>query len=163
MVSFLLRFRFLAAVVVIIVLVHAIGLLVLGATMGYKAYTIMAQGPPWTGEDRPGIHIAESVDALLFAIVLMILALGTANLFLTKDPHAHDKDTPMWMRVESFLELKLMLWEAILLVLVMATMTSILPRLDHLDLNMLILPGVIVLLAGGLFLVRRSSQKGDKA
>ena len=77
-------------------------------------------------EERPGVHIAESVDALLFSLVLLVLSFGTAGLFLTTTTDTDDKrKLPEWMRIKSLTELKLLLWEAILATLVVAAASSI--------------------------------------
>ena len=59
------------------------------------------------------------------------------------------------MRVRNLSELKTLLWEAILLVLVMAALTSIMANTDDLSWNLLILPAAVLVLAAGLFLKGR--------
>ena len=157
MVGFILRFRYLAVVVALMLLLHAIGLLVLGVWRGFHAYQILAQGPTWTGIDRPGIQIAESIDLLLFALVVMVLAVGTASLFLVPEGK-EDRRVPAWMRVSSLSELKLLLWEAILVVLVMASLTSLVSSIEELHWRLLVLPGAIFLLSASLFLARKTGR-----
>jgi uncharacterized membrane protein YqhA len=157
-VGFILRFRYLAVVVALMLLVHAIGLLVLGVWRGIHAYEILAQGPTWTGTDRPGIHVAESIDLLLFALVVMVLAVGTASLFLVPEGK-EDRRIPAWMRISSISELKLLLWEAILVVLVMASLTSLISSLEELHWGLLVLPSAIFLLSASLYLARKPGPR----
>ena len=65
---------------------------------------------------RPGVQIAESVDALLFSLVLLVLALGTRQPVPPRERRT--RRLPEWMRVKSLTGLKLLLWEAILATLV---------------------------------------------
>ncbi|HKO22904.1 MAG TPA: YqhA family protein [Candidatus Eisenbacteria bacterium] len=150
MIGFVLKFRYLAIIAVAILLVHAIGLLGLAVFRTYQAYHAAFQGGTESGQIRPGIPIAESVDAALFALVLIVLAMGTVSLYLTGD--VVDPRIPSWMRVRSLSELKTLLWEAILLVLVMAALTSIMAHTDQLGWDLLILPAAVLILSAGLFL-----------
>ena len=53
---------------------------------GFQAYRLLIRaGAARAKKAAPGVHIAESVDALLFSLVLLVLAVGTASLFLTVD------------------------------------------------------------------------------
>jgi uncharacterized membrane protein YqhA len=155
LIGIVLKFRYLAVVAVALFLVHAIALLALACMRTYEAYVLMAHGSP--GHDRPGIPIAESVDAALFALVLLILAVGTASLYLGSGDPA-DPRIPERMRVRNISELKTLLWEGILLVLVVASLTSIMTNTDHLTWNLLILPVAVLTLAAGLFLKARTIE-----
>jgi uncharacterized membrane protein YqhA len=153
LISFVLKFRYLAIIAVAILLIHALGLLGLAIYRTYEAYHAAFQGGAEAGHVRPGIPIAESVDAALFALVLIVLALGTVSLYVTGD--VADPRIPAWMRVRSLSELKTLLWEAILLVLVMAALTSIMAKTDQLTWDLMILPTAVLVLAAGLFLKAR--------
>lgn len=158
-IGFILRFRYIASIVVVVLLVHSVGLLALGVYRGYEAYHLLFSGEPWTGTDRPGIHIAESVDSLLFALVLLVLASGTASLFLSPVGGGPDARLPGWMRIGSISELKALLWEAILVVLVVATLTSILANMDQLHWGVLVLPAAILMLSLAFFLARKAGPE----
>jgi uncharacterized membrane protein YqhA len=152
-----LRLRYLAVVMVALFVLHAIGLLVVGAMRAYEAYHLILQGPNWTGADRPGLHIAESIDALLFSLVLIVVASGTASLFLSKPGAGPDPRLPAWINVRDLSHLKFLIWEAMLVVLVVATLTMFISNLDNLFWQLLTLPAAIFLLSAGLYLVKRSS------
>ena len=85
MVRSLLRIRYLAAVVALVFALHAAGFLVLGVLRAVQAYRLFLTPDGRGPEAHPGVHIAESVDALLFSLVLLVLSLGTASLFLTTE------------------------------------------------------------------------------
>ncbi len=155
----LVRIRYLAIVVVAILVVHAVGLLAVGALRGIEAYQLLAQGPGWQGQDRPGLHIAESVDALLFALVLLVLALGTTNLFLMSSGKESLEHIPEWMRVRNLTELKLLLWEAILLVLVVGAMVNFMANLEQLNWIHLVMPVGILILSLSLYFLKRGGRE----
>jgi hypothetical protein len=76
----ILKFRYLATVVVVaVLLIHAVGLLALGVFPRVRGLRALRFRTGVAGSDRPGIRIAESVDALLFSLVLIVLASGTAS------------------------------------------------------------------------------------
>lgn len=158
MVGFILRFRYLAVVVALMLLIHAIGLLALGVMRAIEAYQMLAQGPSFTGTDRPGIPIAESIDLLLFSLILVVLAVGTSSLFLSPDGSA-DRRIPGWMRVSSLSELKLLLWQAILVVLVMAALTSLVTHIEELHWELLVLPCAIFLLSASLYVAMKTGHR----
>lgn len=155
LIGFVLKFRYLAVIAVVILLIHAVGLLALAGLRTYEAYQALTQ--EISGPHRPGIPIAESVDAALFALVLIVLALGTASLYLGSGDGA-DPRIPAWMRVRSLSELKTLLWEAVLLVLVMASLTSIMASMDDIHWGLLVLPIAVLALAAGLFLKTRTTE-----
>jgi uncharacterized membrane protein YqhA len=154
----LLRIRNLAALVAVAFVVHAIGFLVLGTYRGIEAYRPFL-GSGERAEGHPGQHIAESVDALLFSLVLIVLALGTASLFLTKPGSTEKSDLPDWMRIRSLTELKLLLWEAILAMLVVTGAATIIGDLPHLNWNHLVIPGAILILSVSYYLLKRTESR----
>ena len=157
MIRSLLRIRNLAALVAVAFVVHAVGFLGLGVYRAIEAY-----GPFFGGGEReahPGRHIAESVDALLFSLVLIVLALGTASLFLTKPGKDDKSDLPEWMRIKSLTELKMLLWEAILAMLVVTAAATIIGDLPHLTWSHLVIPTAILSLSVSYFLLKRTESR----
>ena len=159
MVRSLLRIRYLAAVVALVFALHAAGFLVLGVLRAVQAYRLLLAPNSLRPEERPGVHIAESVDALLFSLVLLVLSFGTAGLFLTTTTDTDDKrKLPEWMRIKSLTELKLLLWEAILATLVVAAASGIIASLPHLEWKLLVLPAAILILSVSYFLLKRTES-----
>src|SRR5512138_279061 len=99
LIGFLLKFRYVAVLAVALLVVHSLALLGLACMRTYEAYVAITQ-VGGEGHARPGIPIAESVDAALFALVLIVLALGTASLFMGKSD-GDDPRIPAWMRVHN--------------------------------------------------------------
>ena len=155
----LLRIRYLAAAVALIFALHAVGFLALGVLRAVQAYRLFLEPESLGPEARPGVHIAESVDALLFSLVLLVFALGTASLFLTAGDKDDKSDLPPMMRVKSLTELKLLLWEAILATLVVAAASAIIAALPDLAWKHLVLPTAILVLSISYFLLKRTESK----
>ena len=159
MVRSLLRIRYLATVVALVFALHAAGFLVLGVLRAVQAYRLLFTPGGLAPEARPGVHIAESVDALLFSLVLLVLSLGTASLFLTTTDPEDMQKLPEGMRVKSLTELKLLLWEAILATLVVAAASGIIAALPNLEWKLLVLPVAILVLSVSYFLLKRTEPK----
>lgn len=159
--TFLLRFRYFAVFAVVLLMIHSFALMVIGAIRTYQAYHVLFQGPArWAGADRPGIHIVESVDALLLSLVLFVLGIGVTRLFIVRPDQPDDPRLPRWLKIGTLTELKYTLWEAVLVALVVASVTAIIANLDHLDWTQLILPAAIFALSASLALLRGFGGQG---
>lgn len=157
MVSYLLKFRYLAVIVILFSIVNAIALLVLGVYEAFHAYRDILAGPPWKQGGGPGISIVYSIDIFLVAMVLIVLAVGVGELFIIPEDKSDDLPIPSWMRIKSFLELKLLLWEAVLTVLVVAFLGHVVAQGEVLNWETIILPASILLLAVSLFIMKKIS------
>src|SRR5215831_14868883 len=108
----LLRLRYVAVVVVILAFLHALAFLLMGARIAAHTYWAILHGAPPGASERTGVELLHSLDLMLIALVLMILAFGVAKLFL-RDPmgeHAHSFSGPSWLQIETFTDLKVLLW-----------------------------------------------------
>lgn len=104
-------------------------------------------------EQKPGLKLLKGLDLFLVSIVFMIFAIGIVRLF---GIYKHDdSDLPSWLNISSFKELKVLLWETILVTLVVFTLTGIATDRSGLHWEMLILPGVILILSLSLYLMRK--------
>jgi uncharacterized membrane protein YqhA len=86
-------------------------------------------------------------------IVFMIFAIGIIRLFGIYNDEKHE--LPSWLNINNFKELKVLLWETILVTLVVFTLTSIATDRSGLHWEMLILPGVVLILSLSLYLMRK--------
>ena len=161
MIGFLLRLRYVAVVVVLLFCIHSLGLIGLGAFRAYEAYRDLPTTIDSSGPDRPAIRIAQSVDALFFGLMLFVLALGTASLFLRNVRDEADPRLPSWVRAPNLSALKMLLWEAILITLVVETLVSFITDIDNLRWQLMILPGAILVLSIGLFLMKAAGSKSE--
>lgn len=103
-------------------------------------------------ELRPGMYMLKGLELFLVSMVFMIFALGILRLFIVY--HVKDEHTPSWLKIDDFKELKVLLWETILVTLVVFTLSKVVSAKEVLTWNALILPCVILALTGSLFLMK---------
>ena len=65
MVGFLLRLRWLAVVIALFGALHATAFIAIGVIRGIDAYRMILHGPPWTGEEMPGVQLARSMSHMI--------------------------------------------------------------------------------------------------
>jgi uncharacterized membrane protein YqhA len=149
----LLKTRYIAIVIVVLSLLHAVAFLVLGTKGAIKAYgEVLTEG---ADASRPGLELLHSLDYLFVSLVLLILALGIAKLFLL-DPTKEHPALPTWLRLESISELKVLLWETVLTTLLIVALSDLVSNLGGtLQWNALVEPGGILILALSLFFMKR--------
>ena len=156
----LLRLRYLAVVAVLFCILNSIAFLALGVYESFHAYQVIVTGMSWNEAKSAGVSIVESIDTFLVALVLIILALGLTELFLVSDERRDALPIPPWMKVKSFLDLKLLLWEAVLTVLVVVFL-GLATKTEDLRWEVLILPASILMLAISLFIMKKISGGHD--
>lgn len=108
-----------------------------------------------------GIGLLRSVDLFLIAIVLFVFSIGLLVLFFGRDETAFPQKIPAWLRVKDFIELKALLWEAILTTLVVSYLTGLAERRlngGELVVQDLIVPGAILLIAISLFFLKKGKK-----
>ena len=152
----LLQLRWLAVVIALFAALHALAMTAVGVVRGVEAYGLIVAGPPWDGEHRPGLLLAESIDAFLIAMVFIVFSIGTTTLFLAREGDRGLEGIPAWMRVHDLVELKFLIWEAILAALVVAAVGGLVVDARGLSWTSLVMPGAVLLLSLGLYLTRRS-------
>lgn len=103
-------------------------------------------------EGKPGIHLIESVDTLLFSLVILVLAGGIFKLFVGNEQTF--KESAVFSKLNSFMDLKVLLWETLLLTLTVWCALSFFVEPDSLRYEQLILPVSILLLALALKFIK---------
>ena len=82
------------------------------------------------GEDRHAFillvasGLLRSVDLFLISMVFYVLSLGMMILF-THDDEPLPVKLPQWLRIRTFIQLKVILWEAVLTTLVISFLTNL--------------------------------------
>lgn len=151
----LLKIRYVAVVITILTLLHALACLVLGVQTAIKGYRHVLTGSDAT--QRPGIEILHSLDFLFVAIVLIVLALGVAKLFLLDPSAQDDASLPPWLRIHSIGELKVLLWETILVTMVIIALSNLSGSFYSApDWTALLTPAAIFLLALSLYFMKKA-------
>lgn len=112
---------------------------------------------------RTAIGIMEGVDTLLVAIVLLVFSYGLLVIFFSSKDELLDRlNIPKWLRMKTFLDLKIILWEAVLTTLVIGFLVTVAE--DEMEnreagIHLLYIPGAITLITLSLFLLRKEIHK----
>jgi hypothetical protein len=104
------------------------------------------------GDHKPGVHLIEAVDTYLFSLVILVLGGGIFKLF-AGDENTF-KNSIVFSKIKSFMDLKVLLWETLLLTLTVWCSLGYFSHPGELSYEQLILPVTIVLLAFALKLIR---------
>lgn len=151
--------KFVVAVIALLVFASGIVLTIVGV---YDFAIVFAHLGPGSQENigrLMAIGLLHAVDIFLVAIVFFVLAIGILILFT--DPEAATPKLPGWLHVKDFMELKAILWEAILTTLVVSYLANLAQReIEGKELNLqnLVIPGGILLIAVSLFFLKRAEK-----
>jgi len=152
----LLSIRYIISVAVVILFLNSAFFIVGGTIFSVKGYIEFTKNGFIPNESyNPALYILKGLDAFMLAIIFIIFGLGIARLFLFND--APEDQIPSWLRFHEMKGLKVLLWETILVTLVIYCLQVLLTH-KELSLDLLILPGAILLLAIALFFVRWKEQ-----
>jgi uncharacterized membrane protein YqhA len=151
----LLKARYIALVIVVLAVLHAVAFLAMGVEIAIKAYGhVLAD--IHSGWSLPGVELLHSLDFLFVALVLLVMGLGIAKLFLLNPSEADPPSLPLWLRINSISQLKVLLWETILTTLVIVALSDLIRELfTKLDWTALIMPVAILMLALSLFFMKK--------
>jgi uncharacterized membrane protein YqhA len=125
---------------------------VIESVHGYKAF--LNEGI--NKDEHPGMYLLKGLDLFLVSIVFLIFALGLMRLFTHY--HHTEEDLPPWLKIDSFKELKILLWETIIVTMVVFTLTQIASLKNTLTLDVLILPGTVFILSISLYFVKKEDK-----
>jgi len=152
--------KVLVNIVAVFVLASGVVLTFLGA---YNFVMVFFQFRLGEGHNAPGgmaIGLLHAVDLFLVAIVFYVLSIGIKVLFADPDSGLPLK-LPKWLHVENFVELKIILWEAILTALVVDYIAGLAEQKikgEEITIHSLILPGAVLLIAMSLFFVKKEEK-----
>jgi len=146
------KFRYLFIIAVIFLLINSVVFMIAGAVECVQGYVEFTKAGFKTSETlRPGTHLLEGLDYFVSSFVFMIFGLGLGQLFLFDESSANY--LPRGLRINSLIELKIILWETILVALVIFCVTHLL-RADLKSWDLLPFPVLILILSLALFLVK---------
>lgn len=152
----LFNMKILAFIVSLLLLISGVFAILLGIKGIYLAYLAFF----YEGHGRPGIHLIEAVDTLLFALVILILSGGIYKLFLGDSETF--KNNIVLSKLNSFKDLKVLLWETLLLTLTVWTALGYFHD-EVFQFEQLVLPTSILMLALALrFLKGGNPFKNEK-
>ena len=153
----ILNVRYVFLIAVIFTFINSIFFIVGGAIECIHGYNLFFKHG-MSEEYRPGMYLLKGLEMFLVSMVFMIFSLAILKLFIAYGEG--DEHLPGWLKIHNFKELKLLLWETIIVTLVVFSLTKM-ASIEALTWNALILPGIILMLTGGLFLMKKSSSKDE--
>lgn len=133
----------------LILAVDAIMLVARGVMMTAEAY--MDMGNP--ALERPLLPALEAVDLFFMALAFFIMAIGLAQLFVGDLPLLKQFSFA-WLRIENFIQLKLLMWDTFLVTMFVLFVTRLV-RAETLDWSLLVLPSAILMLTISSFLLKQ--------
>ncbi len=129
----------------------------------YEAWhTLLAPGIE-IAERAVTVPVLEAVDAFLFGIVLVIFAYGIAIGFVFTLPDDYVETLPNWMRIEGVSQLKGILSEVVIVVLIVIFARVVVGTVDSgkpFEWSMLVLPASILMIAIALRMIELAGGKG---
>lgn len=146
------KVKYLALLVSILLMISGILAIAIGAIRLVESFLQLLG----VHEGKPGIHLIESVDTLLFALVILVLAGGIYKLFVGNQDTF--KESVIFSKLNSFMDLKVLLWETLLLTLTVWCVLSFFLDPEDLKYELLILPSSILLLALALKLIKEEKK-----
>ena len=156
MIEKILRIRYVFIIAVIFLLLNALVFIVAGVNQCIHGYIAFFNAGFIPGENsRPGIRLVEALDSFMVALVFMIFGFGIGRIFVF--PDTGDEHIPRWLQIHNLKELKILLWETILLTMVIFCVGNMITG-DTRSWEVLLFPGVILILSFGLFLMRGKEE-----
>jgi uncharacterized membrane protein YqhA len=146
----------LRAAILLIGLVLVLDALVLvgrGLWYTYEAYHDLLMRPE---VERPLLPALEAVDMFFMALAFFIVAVGLVQLFVGDLPFLKDVSLG-WMRVDNYAQLKLLLWDTFLVMLLVFFITRVFSS-DTLGWEALVLPAIILMLTVSSFLLKKGKH-----
>ncbi len=153
-------FRFIIAIPVITSLIIAVLFIAMGVYETAHGVIGILKGQVHS-EVRPGLKLFEALDIFLIGFLFLIFSIGFAQLFFLKPSKFMDwidSFTPEWLKVNSFTDLKLILWDTVLTTLVFLCIGDVYTADGHYTWEMLITPIAILLISLSKFLIKRAKK-----
>jgi uncharacterized membrane protein YqhA len=149
----LLRLRFIFMIAVIVTFLNSMFFLYLGVRNAFHGYHDVIMGAE---KGTPGLAFLESLDMFMVGLVFLIFSLGMMRIFTHY--HVADDKLPGWLRIHSFKELKILLWETVLVTLVIVSVSTLVRNITALTWHILIIPAMILVLSISLYVMRKEEN-----
>lgn len=138
-----------AGVICLVLALDVLVLVVRGIQLTWHAYVDLFTGAEGS---HPLLPALEAIDLFFIALALLIVAIGLMQLFLVDVPFLRDARFA-WLRIESFAQLKILLWDTFLVTLFVLFVTRLFAG-DLLDWRLLVLPAAILILTVCSYLLK---------
>jgi uncharacterized membrane protein YqhA len=157
MLTRLLALRYVYVVAVGFTLINSLFFMIAGVRQSLEGYELIYRGARGEEVPNPRLPLLDSLDSFLVALVFLIFSLGIAKIFIEYD--RENDGLPSWLRIQDFKQLKVLLWESVLVTLVVMCIGVIARRVERLTWEALVLPGIVLVLAIGLYLMRHQESE----
>jgi len=153
--------KFVITIIAVLVAIAGIALVFIGI---YKFGLAVSHVTYSDKEHMTGLiatGLLKTIDMFLLAIVFFVFSLGILVLFQDSESLIPVK-LPEWLRIKTFIQLKVTLWEAILTTLVVSYLAGLAEKKFAnlpFDLYDLIIPGAIFLIALSLYFLKKGENK----
>ena len=117
--------------------------------------TKFALDPHLSSSGMAMINMTESLDAFLFALVLLIFSYGILQIFILRRPIGSAEHQLEWLNIHNISQLKMMLIEVIIVILFVFFLKYTLLHFAEASWEMLILPLSILLLSLSLYILKK--------
>lgn len=160
MLNYFLKLRYLVVLIVIFTFINSLVLMFLAAKRSLHAYgTVFFNHET---EKPAGVEILESIDLFLIGLVFLIFSLGLTKIFLGRLTGDEDESNlPNWLKIRSFMELKMLLWQTILVSMVIFFVDQVFQNDGELSWNLLILPVAILILSLSMAIIQKYEKHPD--
>jgi len=138
-------FRIVIGAVIVTTFLNSVAFIGVGVYRSYHAYSLLIMEGV---ERKPGIEIINSLDTFLIALVFLIMSFGFAKLFYPQFPLFKSIELP-WFRIDDFFDLKILLWNTVLLSLLVAFAVVAIESEGHWDWTMLVIPAAVLMFSLG--------------
>jgi uncharacterized membrane protein YqhA len=152
--SWLLKFRKVYVVAVVVTLANSLIALALGVYHAYLGLVQLGELFFKGKESLPDLNMFESLDYFLVSFVFLIFSVGLTSIFLQNTETV--SKAPGWLRITSLKDLKVLMWETVLVTMVVYALTSTIREGNQLKPDLLIIPIIVLVLSLGLWLIRKS-------
>jgi uncharacterized membrane protein YqhA len=155
-------FKFIISIPIICTFLIGVVFLGLGVYKTFEGFTYILKGYVDTNV-RPGVLLFEALDVFLFAFLFFIFSIGFSQLFIPKPSRikkAFESITPEWLKVHTFTELKLILWDTVLTTLVVFFVGNVFRNEKGIyNWETTIIPVTIILISFSKYIIKKSEDK----
>jgi len=155
-----LKLRYIYLIIVLFNLLNSLACLAIGVYKSILGYKAMIRG---FSEDEalanPAIILVESLDTFLISLVFLIFAFGVYKVFISDN--TKETELPKWLDIKSLIDLKMLLWETFIIILLVFSATVVIENIHDLSWELFILPSIVFILTVGLVILRIDLKKNS--
>lgn len=155
--------KFIITVIALLVFAAGIVLTVIGLYEFLTTFSYLTTVDKHHIADLIATGLLKAIDMFLLAIVFFVFALGVLILFSSE--RSLPVALPQWLQLKNFVELKVILWEAILTTLVISYLAGLAEKRmagEEVAILNLVIPGVIFLISLSLYFLKKGGNKENK-